>query len=59
VIQAFIFMLLTIVYFGQAREGLEEEEEGHHHPEPARPQLTEGSHTMDMKPTDLKEKIPT
>lgn len=27
-IQAFIFMLLTIIYFGQAREGLEEE--GHH-----------------------------
>jgi F-type H+-transporting ATPase subunit a len=28
-IQAFIFMLLTVIYFGQAREGLEEEE--HHH----------------------------
>jgi len=27
-IQAFIFMLLTIIYFGMAREGLEEEE--HH-----------------------------
>jgi F-type H+-transporting ATPase subunit a len=27
-IQAFIFLLLTIIYFGQAREGLEEE--GHH-----------------------------
>ena len=27
-IQAFIFMLLTIIYFGMAREGLEEE--GHH-----------------------------
>jgi F-type H+-transporting ATPase subunit a len=27
-IQAFIFMLLTVIYFGQAREGLEEEE--HH-----------------------------
>ncbi|MBO0707149.1 MAG: hypothetical protein J2P44_02205, partial [Candidatus Dormibacteraeota bacterium] len=25
-IQAFIFMLLTIAYFGQAREGLEEHE---------------------------------
>ena len=24
-IQAFIFMLLTVIYFGQAREGLEEE----------------------------------
>ncbi len=24
-IQAFIFMLLTIIYFGMAREGLEEE----------------------------------
>jgi F-type H+-transporting ATPase subunit a len=34
-IQAFIFMLLTVIYFGQAREGLEEEE--HHavaRPEP-------------------------
>ena len=29
-IQAFIFMLLTLVYFEQAREGIEEE----HHPEP-------------------------
>ena len=27
-IQAFIFMLLTIIYFGQAREGLEEEMHG-------------------------------
>src|SRR5258708_14278480 len=27
-IQAFIFMLLTVIYFGMAREGLEEE--GHH-----------------------------
>ena len=27
-IQAFIFMLLTVIYFGMAREGLEEEE--HH-----------------------------
>jgi F-type H+-transporting ATPase subunit a len=27
-IQAFIFMLLTIIYFGMAREGLEEEEHG-------------------------------
>ena len=27
-IQAFIFMLLTIIYFGMAREGLEEE--AHH-----------------------------
>lgn len=56
-IQAFIFMLLTIAYFGQAREGLEEEgEEGQHHAEPSRPQLTEGSRTMDLKTTDLKEK---
>lgn len=29
-LQAFIFFLLTIIYFGQAREGLEEEEHGHH-----------------------------
>ena len=30
-IQAFIFMLLTVIYFGQAREGLHGlEEEGHH-----------------------------
>jgi F-type H+-transporting ATPase subunit a len=28
-IQAFIFMLLTIIYFGMAREGLEEEHHGH------------------------------
>jgi F-type H+-transporting ATPase subunit a len=28
-IQAFIFMLLTIIYFGMAREGLHEEREGH------------------------------
>ena len=27
-IQAFIFMLLTIIYFGMAREGLEEEHHG-------------------------------
>ena len=27
-IQAFIFTLLTIIYFGMAREGLEEEEHG-------------------------------
>ncbi len=31
-IQAFIFMLLTIIYFGQAREGLEEEIHGAHAP---------------------------
>jgi F-type H+-transporting ATPase subunit a len=31
-IQAFIFMLLTVIYFGMAREGLE------HHPESPRPQ---------------------
>jgi F-type H+-transporting ATPase subunit a len=29
-IQAFIFMLLTVIYFGMAREGIEEME-GHHH----------------------------
>jgi F-type H+-transporting ATPase subunit a len=29
-IQAFIFMLLTIIYFGMAREGLEEEGHGSH-----------------------------
>lgn len=29
-IQAFIFMLLTIIYFGMAREGLEEEVHGEH-----------------------------
>ena len=36
-IQAFIFMLLTIIYFGQAREGLEEEMHGatSHRPGPA------------------------
>ncbi len=28
-LQAFIFFLLTIIYFGQAREGVEEEEHGH------------------------------
>jgi F-type H+-transporting ATPase subunit a len=28
-IQAFIFMLLTVIYFGQAREGLEEKDEHH------------------------------
>jgi F-type H+-transporting ATPase subunit a len=32
-IQAFIFMLLSIIYFGHAREGLEEE--GHHAAQPA------------------------
>jgi F-type H+-transporting ATPase subunit a len=31
-LQAFIFMLLTIMYFGQAREGLEEELHGAHAP---------------------------
>ncbi|HEY4027083.1 MAG TPA: FoF1 ATP synthase subunit a [Candidatus Dormibacteraeota bacterium] len=31
-IQAFIFMLLTIIYFGQAREGLDEESHGAHAP---------------------------
>src|SRR6059058_2122590 len=35
-IQAFIFMLLTIIYFGMAREGLEEEHRGEHQcPAPA------------------------
>jgi len=34
-IQAFIFMLLTVIYFGQAREGLEEEHHGAAH-SPAR-----------------------
>ncbi len=53
-IQAFIFMLLTIAYFGQAREGLEEGE--HRHAEPDRPQPTEGSLTMDLNTTNLKEK---
>jgi len=33
-IQAFIFTLLTIIYFGMAREGLEEEGHGTH-PRPA------------------------
>lgn len=33
-IQAFIFMLLTIAYFGQAREGLEEEEHERRPPHP-------------------------
>lgn len=36
-LQAFIFMLLTIVYFGMAREGLEEELHGAHAPTPATP----------------------
>jgi F-type H+-transporting ATPase subunit a len=53
-IQAFIFMLLTIAYFGQAREGLEEE--GHHRAAPDRPQPADGSLTMDLNTTDLKEK---
>ncbi|MBO0701484.1 MAG: F0F1 ATP synthase subunit A [Candidatus Dormibacteraeota bacterium] len=53
-IQAFIFMLLTIAYFGQAREGLEEQE-GHHHAEPPRAQLTSGSSTMDLSNRELKE----
>ena len=34
-IQAFIFMLLTIIYFGMAREGAGEEGHGGHSPEPA------------------------
>jgi F-type H+-transporting ATPase subunit a len=34
-IQAFIFMLLTIIYFGMAREGLEEEGHGAHNAEAA------------------------
>jgi F-type H+-transporting ATPase subunit a len=34
-IQAFIFMLLTIIYFGMAREGSEEEGHGAHHAEAA------------------------
>jgi F-type H+-transporting ATPase subunit a len=33
-IQAFIFMLLTVIYFGQAREGLEEEHHGAAHSQP-------------------------
>jgi len=33
-IQAFIFMLLTVIYFGMAREGLEEEEHQGAHPQP-------------------------
>jgi F-type H+-transporting ATPase subunit a len=33
-LQAFIFMLLTIMYFGQAREGLEEALHGAHAPTP-------------------------
>ena len=35
-IQAFIFTLLTIIYFQQAREGLEEEQHGSHQPAAAR-----------------------
>ena len=34
-IQAFIFMLLTIIYFGMAREGLEEEAHAARQPSPA------------------------
>jgi F-type H+-transporting ATPase subunit a len=34
-IQAFIFMLLTVIYFGMAREGLEEEEHHAAHSQPA------------------------
>ncbi|TMD08113.1 MAG: F0F1 ATP synthase subunit A [Chloroflexi bacterium] len=33
-IQAFIFMLLTVIYFGQAREGMEEEHHGASHAQP-------------------------
>ena len=41
-LQAFIFFLLTIIYFGQAREGLEEEEHGHSagHPAGASPAVS-------------------
>lgn len=56
-IQAFIFMLLTIAYFGQAREGVEEEE--HAHPPAARPQASPSSRTMEMNTMDLKEKTTT
>ncbi len=56
-IQAFIFMLLTIAYFGQAREGLEEHEHGH--PPAARPQPSPSSRTMEMNTMDLKEKTTT
>ena len=40
-LQAFIFFLLTIIYFGQAREGLEEEEHGHGHSVGASPAVTQ------------------
>jgi F-type H+-transporting ATPase subunit a len=46
-IQAFIFMLLTVIYFGMAREGLEHEEHGTSTQERAGKMLTtiqEGSH---------------
>jgi hypothetical protein len=56
-IQAFIFMLLTIAYFGQAREGVEEME--HHRAQPPRPQSADGSRTMDLNPTEVKETSPT
>ncbi len=56
-IQAFIFMLLTIAYFGQAREGVEEME--HHRAERSRSQPTAGSRTADLHPTELKESSPT
>jgi F-type H+-transporting ATPase subunit a len=36
-LQAFIFMLLTVMYFGAAREGLEEEHGAHAAPSPAAP----------------------
>ncbi|HVB76866.1 MAG TPA: F0F1 ATP synthase subunit A [Candidatus Nitrosotalea sp.] len=42
-IQAFIFMLLTIIYFGMAREGLEEEGHGHD-PHPPAPVPATGHH---------------
>jgi F-type H+-transporting ATPase subunit a len=56
-IQAFIFMLLTIAYFGQAREGVEEME--HHRAQPPRQQSAAGSRTMDLNPTEVKETSPT
>lgn len=54
-IQAFIFMLLTIAYFGQAREGLEEE----HHAQAAPAQPSPSSRTTEPNTVELKESSPT
>jgi F-type H+-transporting ATPase subunit a len=55
-IQAFIFMLLTIIYFGMAREGLEEEE--HHRSRPSPAGAVEGgdrAHEPSLRPVGGEE----